>query len=220
MNLFTIKICGVTRPEDAAAVAEAGGDAIGLNFYAQSPRFVQDDQAERIISNLPAHVAKVGVFVNSPAKEIREKVERLGLDWAQLHGDEPPEFIAELPGIPVIRAVRMDQRTSVVLPRQGQLVKLPHAVLIDAYDPENYGGTGQTVPWKAVPEARRRLAGLPVILAGGLTPENVAEAIAAAKPQAVDTASGVEASPGIKDPEKIKAFVVAAKESLAALASG
>jgi phosphoribosylanthranilate isomerase len=211
MNLFKVKICGITRPEDAAVVADSGGDAIGLNFYAQSPRFVQDDLAKQIIAALPAQVAKVGVFVNASAEEIRRKVSTLGLNWVQLHGDEPPEFLLELPGIPVIRAVRMNQRVSVVLAKQGQFVRLPNAVLIDAYDPDAYGGTGQTVPWDAVPEAGRRLAGLPVILAGGLTADNVAQAIQTARPHAVDTASGVETSPGIKDPDKVRAFVAVAK---------
>jgi phosphoribosylanthranilate isomerase len=217
MDLFRVKICGITRPEDAIAVAEAGGDAIGLNFYAKSPRFVQDDLARQIIAALPPPVAKVGVFVNSPAAEIREKAERLKLDWVQLHGDEPPEFVLELPGLRVIRAVRMSDRVTVVLPKKGQLVKRPSAVLIDAYDSAAYGGTGKTIPWDAVPEASRRLAGLPVILAGGLTPENVAEAIATARPHGVDTASGVESSPGIKDPEKLGAFIRAARESFSQL---
>jgi phosphoribosylanthranilate isomerase len=214
MSLFRIKICGITRPEDAAAIAEAGADAIGLNFFAASPRFVEDDRAAEIIAALPAQVAKVGVFVNADAGAIQHKVARLGLDWVQLHGDEPPEFIMELSGLAVIRAVRLQDRVSVVLPRaKGKLTRLPKAVLIDAYSEAAYGGTGQTVAWEAVPEARRRLAGLPVILAGGLTPENVAEAIRVGRPDAVDTASGVESAPGVKDLEKVRAFVAAANKA-------
>lgn len=220
MGLFSIKICGVTRPEDAAAIAAAGADAIGLNFYEQSPRFVADDRAAEIAAALPPEVAKVGVFVNSPADVILAKVAALGLDWVQLHGDEPPEFLQALPGIRVIRAVRLQDRASVVLPKsKGQLVRLPQAVLIDAFAPDSYGGTGKTVAWEAIPEARRRLAGLPIILAGGLTPENVAEAIRVARPDAVDTASGVESvgrssasGAGAKDIEKVLAFVRAASE--------
>jgi phosphoribosylanthranilate isomerase len=215
MSLFRIKICGVTRPEDAADIADAGADAIGLNFYPSSPRFVSDEQAEEIIAALPAHVAKVGVFVNADASAIRDKVQRLGLDWVQLHGDEPPEFITELPGLAVIRAVRLQDRVSVVLPStKGKLIRLPNAVLIDAFSASAYGGTGTTVVWEAIPEARRRLAGLPVILAGGLTPENVAEAIRVARPDAVDVASGVESSPGIKDLAKVRDFVAASREGL------
>src|SRR5688500_8866870 len=99
MPLFRIKICGVTSPEDATAIADAGADAIGLNFYPASPRFLGDDRAAEIIAALPAGVAKVGVFVNADAALIREKVERLRLDWVQLHGDEPPQFVARLPGM-------------------------------------------------------------------------------------------------------------------------
>jgi phosphoribosylanthranilate isomerase len=212
MSLFRIKICGVTRPADAASIADAGADAIGLNFYSASPRFVDDDRAAEIIAALPAHVAKVGVFVNADAATIRKKVERLGLDWVQLHGDEPPEFVAELPGLAVIRAVRLQDWASVLLPAsKGKLIRLPKAVLIDAYSASAYGGTGTTVAWEAVPGAKNRLAGLPVILAGGLTPENVAEAIQMARPDAVDTASGVESSPGIKDLAKVREFVAAAR---------
>lgn len=214
MPLFRIKICGVTRPEDAVAIAEAGADAIGLNFYPASPRFVADDRAAEIIAALPAHVAKVGVFVNADAAAIREKAERLGLDWVQLHGDEPPEFAAELPGLAVIRAVRLQDQLSGVLPNtRGKLIRLPHAVLIDAFSASAYGGTGTTVAWEAIPAARRQLAILPVILAGGLTPENVAEAIRIAQPDAVDVASGVESSPGVKDPAKVRDFVAASRES-------
>jgi phosphoribosylanthranilate isomerase len=214
MSLFRIKICGVTRPEDAAGIAEAGADAIGLNFYAASPRFVSDDLAAEIIAALPAPVAKIGVFVNADAAAIREKVQRLGLDWVQLHGDEPPEFLAELPGLAVIRAVRLSDWARAVLPAaEGKLVRLPKAVLIDAFSASAYGGTGMTVAWDAIPEARRRLAGLPVILAGGLTPKNVAEAIQAARPDSVDVASGVESSPGVKDLAMVKDFVAASREA-------
>jgi phosphoribosylanthranilate isomerase len=219
MELFRIKICGVTRPEDAAEIAAAGADAIGLNFYAGSPRFVEDSLAAEIIAALPAEVAKVGVFVNSDAATIRDRVSRLGLGWVQLHGNEPPDFIQELPGIRVIRAVRLQDRTSVILPKaKGQLVRLPNAVLIDAHLPDAYGGTGKTVDWTWIPEAQRRLTGLPIILAGGLTPENIAAAIQTARPNAVDTASGVESSPGVKDAGKVRAFVAAAKGAFSTLA--
>lgn len=216
MSLFRIKICGVTRPEDAAMIAEAGADAIGLNFYPNSPRFVSDERATEIIAALPPGVAKVGVFVNADADTIRQKAESLGLDWVQLHGDEPPEFIAELPGLAVIRAVRLQDGVSVVLPTaKGKLVRPPNAVLIDAYSSSAYGGTGETIAWDHIPEARRHLAGLPVILAGGLTAENVAEAIRMARPDAVDVASGVESSPGVKHLAKVSEFVAAARAGLA-----
>lgn len=214
MSLFRIKICGVTRPDDAAAIADAGADAIGLNFYAASPRFVPDDLAAEIIAALPPQVAKVGVFVNADTAAIRDKVERLGLDWVQLHGDEPPEMVAELTGIRVIRSVGLQDQVS-AMSTNGKPLQLPQAVLIDAITASSYGGTGKTVDWDGVPEARLRLASLPVILAGGLTAENVAEAIRRAHPDAVDVASGVESSPGIKDLAAVKEFVASARESLA-----
>jgi phosphoribosylanthranilate isomerase len=214
MALFRVKICGVTRPDDAAGIAAAGADAIGLNFYPQSARFVDDVQAAAIVAALPGGIAKVGVFVNAPADVILGKVEQLGLDWVQLHGDEPAEFVEKLPGIKVLRAVRLQDRVSAVVPtKKGLLIRLPAAVLIDAYAPGTYGGTGQTVDWRGIAVARRRLAGLPIVLAGGLTPENVATAIATARPDAVDTASGVESSPGVKDLAKVQAFLQAATAS-------
>jgi len=210
MSLFRIKICGVARPEDAAAIAAAGADAIGLNFYASSSRFVDDARAAEIIAAAGPSLVKVGVFVNASADEIREKVERLGLDWVQLHGDELPQFVADLQGIRVIRAMRWGESSTKYLAALTP-PGLPTALLLDAYSATAYGGTGQTINWAAVPEVRKRSAGLPLILAGGLTPENVAEAIHAAQPDAIDTASGVESSPGVKDPAKIRAFIAAAR---------
>lgn len=212
MSLFRIKICGVTRPDDAAMIAAAGGDAIGLNFYPGSPRFVSDERAAEIIAALPGGVAKVGVFVNADAATIRNKAEQLGLDWVQLHGDEPPEFISQLPGLKMIRAVRLRHQTVLTLPATG--TRLPDALLIDAFSTAGYGGTGETIAWDSIPEARSGLMGLPIILAGGLTSENVAEAIQVAFPDAVDVASGVEASPGVKDAAKVRSFVAAARKSL------
>jgi phosphoribosylanthranilate isomerase len=217
--MFQIKICGVTRPEDAVVASEAGADAIGLNFFDKSPRFVDDARAAEIIAALPASVAKVGVFVNAGVVEIRRKVEQLGLDWVQLHGDEPPQLVMMLGGLPVLRAIRLKERSQKIMPLlrppMVDFIRMPTALLIDAYSPSAYGGTGETVAWDEIPRIRKEVVGLPVVLAGGLTAENVAEAIRVSGANAVDTASGVEASPGIKDHDKIRAFVAAAKQAFA-----
>lgn len=219
MSMFRIKICGVTRPDDAAAIAESGADAIGVNFYPPSPRFVSDERAAEVLAALPQGVAKVGVFVNAGALEIRDKVQRLGLDYVQLHGDEPPQIIALLAGIPVIRTLRLRPGDTApkILPASGEASRLPIALLVDAAAPGAYGGTGQTVDWTVVPLLRRQSVGLPIILAGGLTPENVAEAINISGADCVDTASGVESSLGVKDWNKVRAFVASARTALAFL---
>jgi phosphoribosylanthranilate isomerase len=210
--MFQVKICGVTRVEDTSAIAEAAPDAIGLNFFPLSARFVADDQAAAIIAALPASILKVGVFVNASADDIRRKHELLHLDAVQLHGDEPPELIEQLAGIPTVRAVRVRDSQS-PLWRADQRCH-PQALLVDAYSTAAYGGTGERVDWKSLPGLRTTARGLPLILAGGLTPENVAEAISLARPDGVDTASGVESAVGVKDPAKTKAFVEAARAAL------
>lgn len=215
--MFHIKICGVTRPEDAAAAAAAGADAIGLNFYAESPRCVSEAQARAILAAAGGEMTRVGVFVNAPAAEVARTADALELAYVQLHGDEPPETLAELAGRQVIRAFRMDGRgldpLEEYLERCDELGALPAAVLIDAHRPDQYGGTGTTVDWQLLVDQRSQLGGLPLILAGGLNCENVEEAIGVVKPSAVDTASGVEVSPGIKDPEAIAQFVALARQA-------
>lgn len=211
--MFRIKICGVTRPEDAAAVAAAGADAIGLNFYAGSSRCIDDARAMAIIAVLPPGVAKVGVFVNAEPAFMREKVARLGLDWVQLHGDEPADIIEQLAALRVIQAVRLKGDTIL----SANVSSSVQAVLIDAYSPAGFGGTGTTVDWALLPKLARPPNGLPLILAGGLNPSNVGEAIAVAQPNAVDTASGVESSPGVKNYALMQAFVAAARQAFAAL---
>jgi phosphoribosylanthranilate isomerase len=220
MKMFQIKICGVTRPEDAAALSEAGADAIGLNFFAGSRRFVDDRRAAEILTPLAPSVMKVGVFVNATAEEIRRKVERFNLDWVQLHGDEPAQFLAELQGLPVLRAIRWQAGSPIMPPPEPASLNtapLPSALLIDAYSSSAYGGTGETVAWDKIPPLRRETGALPLVLAGGLRAENVAEAIRVGRPDAVDTASGVETSPGVKCPQRIAAFVAAAREAFALL---
>lgn len=216
--MFRIKICGITSVADALLAAEAGADAIGLNFYERSPRYVTAERAKEICAALPAGLAKVGVFVNSLPKGIVAAAERAGLNAVQLHGDEGPDFLAALGSLPAIKAFRCRESTLNSVRAFLNLCpesSLPIAVLLDAHVPGNYGGTGQVLDWQRLRAQRPHLLGLPLILAGGLTPENVAEAIRVAQPEAVDTASGVESSPGVKDAGKLRAFIASAKSAFA-----
>jgi phosphoribosylanthranilate isomerase len=216
--LFRIKICGVTTAKDAQFVTLAGADAIGLNFYAQSRRFVDPTVAEAIVAALPPRVARVGVFVNHGASEIGDLASRLKLDWIQLHGDEPAQLLADLPPIPVLRAFAFDDsattRVREYVEASQRLNAHLSALLIDASHDGETGGTGKTLDWKLLADTRGTWPTLPLVLAGGLTPFNVAEAIATAKPDAVDVASGVESKPGSKDLLLVRAFVTAAKKGL------
>jgi phosphoribosylanthranilate isomerase len=219
-SMFRIKICGLTRIDDARVAIDAGADAIGLNFVAGSPRAVPVELATEISAVLPHSVVSVGVFVNSPAAEIVDIAAAVGLGWVQLHGDEPPEALAELPAhLKVLRAFRLqagDARPiGAFVDASRAAGRLPDGVLVDAFDPAQYGGTGKTLPWGILRGEPVNL-GLPLVLAGGLTPTNVAQAITAAGAAvaAVDTASGVEAAPGIKDPQLVRAFVAAAATAL------
>ncbi len=218
--MFRVKICGVTTVTDALTAAEAGADAIGLNCYAKSRRYCSLEIAQPIAEALPRHVRKVGVFVNATAEEIRAIADALQLDAVQLHGDEPPEFLRELRRVAVIRAFRLGEDFSSVaeyLRRCHQLNCVPRMVLVDAHSATEYGGTGATIDWKLLKKHRRDFAGVPLVLAGGLTPRNVAAAIEAVRPWAVDTASGVEDAPGKKSAETVRAFVSAAKDAFADL---
>lgn len=197
-------------------IANVGADAIGLNFYPGSKRFVAPEHAQAIIRNLAPSVCRVGVFVNSDADVVRRTVEQVGLDLVQLHGDEPPEFLTELAGLRIIRAFRCQADLEPVQEYLSSCSKLPDAVLLDAFDPRAFGGTGTTLDWPRLAEAVTTLR-LPVILAGGLTPANVARAITEARPTAVDTASGVETEqPGRKDRQLTEAFVQSAKFAFSA----
>jgi len=213
--MFRVKICGITSREDARAVVEARADAVGLNFYPKSPRCVTLEKAQRIADVLPKEVVKVGLFVNATAEEVCRTFDRLGLDLVQLHGDEPPALLAELDDRPVIRAFRLGpQRLRPIndyLRQCRELERLPRLVLIDAYVQGAYGGTGSVADWDALREIHRSESFPPMVLAGGLTPQNVAEAIHIVRPAAVDTASGVESSPGKKDPAAVEAFVQTAR---------
>ena len=215
MGALVIKICGVVSAGDAALVASAGANAVGLNFWPGSKRFVGDERAARaVLEAIPAGVLKVGVFVNAPAGEVVATAARLGLDRVQLHGDERPEDFTDLAGLErarVIRAVRVRDAGSFAADARWDA----GVYLYDAFV-EGYGGGGATGPWDLIAARARR----PLWLAGGLRPENVAAAVRATRPDGVDVASGVESAPGRKDPALVRAFVVAAREAAASSVDG
>ena len=198
--MIKIKICGITNIEDALLAAELGADALGFIFYPQSPRKVAPETAREIIAHLPPFVASVGVFVDEAAAVVQELAARVGLDWVQLHGQESPEYCRNL-GRRVIKGFRIQDAES--LRPLADYREAAQALLLDSYKQGQVGGTGTAFDWRLAREAKPYGQ---IILAGGLTPENVAPAIAAAQPQAVDSASGTEAAPGRKDPAKLRAF--------------
>ncbi|WP_224247200.1 phosphoribosylanthranilate isomerase [Hyalangium gracile] len=202
-----VKICGVTRLEDARTAWAAGADALGLNFYPRSPRYVEPATAAALGHTRPGLGAVVGVFVNESPDIIRARVRECGLTAVQLHGDEPPETCAGF-GVPVIKALRVHGPEDVARARTYVGAGDVATLLLDGAAP-GYGGGGVTFDWSLV--AQLVDVGVPVLVAGGLTPGNVAEAVRATHPYGVDVASGVEASPGIKDPEAVRAFIRAAK---------
>ncbi|QDT67653.1 N-(5'-phosphoribosyl)anthranilate isomerase [Planctomycetes bacterium MalM25] len=223
--MFRIKICGVTQVDDALVVADAGADAIGLNFYKKSPRSISAETAATIVEALKERLLTVGVFVNHSPAEIATIVDRTGLGAVQLHGDEPDEMVADLPaGLPIIRAIRMGpEGLGPVAKRLAAAQKAGSeyaALLVDAAvkpapgQATEYGGTGHTVDWAGVRSGRELLGSTPLILAGGLKPGNVAEALQATGADGVDTASGVETSPGVKDPDQVRRFVENARKGL------
>jgi phosphoribosylanthranilate isomerase len=203
--MVRIKICGITNLEDALLACELGADALGFIFYPQSPRQVAPETAREIIAQLPPFVASVGVFVDEAAAVVQELAARVGLDWVQLHGQESPEYCRNL-GRRVIKGFRIQDKKSLLeLKPYRDAVQ---AFLLDTYKKGQVGGTGESFDWRLVREAKPYGR---IILAGGLTPENVAQAIEVAQPQAVDAASGTEAAPGRKDPEKLRAFFAGVK---------
>lgn len=210
---FRIKICGITRVPDALDAVRAGADALGLNFFPGSPRFISTETAAAIVQAVPADVCKVGVFVNASIDHVTRLADELGLDFIQLHGDEPPEFAAQLGSRPVIRAFRVRESASPLLNYISECQRMGFdlaGVLTDSYKPESMGGTGDLGNWGEAARIANTIQPLPLILAGGLKPENVAAAIAQVGPAAVDVASGVESEPGRKDPERVRHFVAAA----------
>ncbi len=208
MRPFHVKICGVTRLPDALAAAKAGADSIGLNFYPRSPRCIDPARATEIVRALPAGVEAVGVFVNEPPERVNAIAEQAGLHMVQLHGDETPDQ-AERIHLPVIKVLRLRGEPDITAAERYKV----DLFLLDTPS-ESFGGTGKLQDWPLAAKACRRLR---AFLAGGLTPDNVAEAVRAVNPYGVDVAGGVESAPGIKDPAKIAAFIQAAREAARAV---
>jgi phosphoribosylanthranilate isomerase len=201
--LVKVKICGITNLEDALLAIEAGADALGFILAEASPRMVSPPEVREIVGHLPPFVCKVGVFVDSALEDVSGALEYCGLDLAQLHGDEPPEHCEAL----FARAIKAFRVRGVASLLALADYRCP-AYFLDSYAEGARGGTGVPFDWWL---ARQAATHGPIILAGGLSPENVGEAIAAARPYAVDASSGVEVRPGKKDPARLRAFVSAAK---------
>lgn len=218
--MFQVKICGITNLDDAQAAAEAGADAIGLNFFTGSDRYVAPAIAREIVPFVPKGVLRVGVFVNAHERDVRHVMETVTLDAVQLHGDWSGSAVSWIEGVPTIVAFRLapgrlDEVTT-WLKEARERGHTPDAILVDAFHPGVYGGTGRQAPWEELVGWQERWPGINLVLAGGLTSDNVAEAIALVRPSAVDVASGVEASPGVKDPKKVRQFVANARAALGA----
>lgn len=194
-----VKVCGITRIEDAVLAADLGASAIGFVFWPRSPRFVEPETARAIAAAMPASLVCVGVFVDQDAAYVRQTAAHVRLGAVQLHGNESVEFATALLE-PVIKAVAVQAG---FVPESLDVLPSAITVLLDAHDPERRGGTGRTIDWSVAAQAARRR---PVMLAGGLTPDNVRDAIRAVRPYALDVSSGVESSPGVKDPEKLRAL--------------
>ncbi len=195
-----VKVCGLTRPADVVDCVQAGADALGLVFFADSPRAVDAAQARALLMHVPAFVQSVGLFVNPDAASVRAVLDAVPLDLLQFHGEETAEFCAQF-SRPYLKAVRV--RPGLDLLQYCDQHARARGILLDAYHPSAWGGTGVSFDWSLVPTG----LGLPVILSGGLNPTNVGEAIRAVRPYAVDVSSGVEISKGIKDASRIQAFM-------------
>ncbi len=203
-----VKICGITNLDDAQTAVEARADALGFVFYEKSPRHLTIPAAAGISKPLPGFVMRVGVFVNALKADVVRAIGECGLNLLQFHGDEPPEYCSQF-GLMSMKAFRMRDAGTL-----RELTKYQtNAWLLDAYSPEAAGGTGEKFNWDLAVEAQK--FGKPIFLAGGLTPENVAEAVRRVRPFGVDVSSGVEISPGKKDPAKVRAFINAVKSAAA-----
>ena len=197
-----VKICGITSAADAQAAIEAGANLLGFNFYPKSPRHIDEAEASKIRSKLPKKVKAVGIFVNRPAADVIALRSSLALDAVQLHGDEPPETVAEIASVaPVIKAFRVEPEFPLTALEQYSKA---FAFLFDAAHTDQYGGTGRTTDWDV---ARRAALKHRIILAGGLKVENVGAAVRIVRPYGIDVASGVESSPGKKDHGLLREFI-------------
>ena len=200
MSRVRVKICGIKSPEDGLVAAHAGADAIGLNFFPPSPRYVEPERARDIAQALPAYVNRVALFVNEPTETVERVLARVPVDTLQFHGDEAPEFCSQF-GMPYVKSVGVRARRDIELAAE-QYVDAT-ALLLDQFDRERWGDTGELFDWTLIPGERR----MPIVLAGGLTADNVAEALRVVRPYAVDVSGGVESERGVKDPAKIEQFL-------------
>jgi phosphoribosylanthranilate isomerase len=196
MLIAKVKICGITNFEDAAAAMDMGADLLGFNFYPKSPRFVAPDKAADIINKLPGFIDVAGVFVNASIEQVRETITQCQLDWVQLHGDESPQFCQSFLSLSVrtMKAIRVKDESDI----QDAENYFTDAILLDAFDPEKYGGTGLTFDWNIVGHIGKR-----VFLAGGINPDNAVKAVELGV-YGIDICSGIEAEPGKKDHKKMK----------------
>jgi phosphoribosylanthranilate isomerase len=198
-----VKICGITRPEDADLAVELGASALGFIFWPGSPRYISHQSAGEIVRRNAGRVQSVGVFVDQPPEEVTHIMDVVGLNFAQLHGGESPEYCQQIlqPGgrRQVIKAIGLRDGEPAMLDQYDREM----LILIDAHDPSRYGGTGRTVDWNS---ARAIAATRNTILSGGLNPENIARAVETVRPYGVDTSSGVESAPGVKDAARLKLF--------------
>lgn len=202
-----VKVCGITNAADALAAVEAGADALGFIFYEKSPRYVVPAVAANIIAELPPLVTPVGVFVNEGLATVRSIMDTCGLAMAQLHGDENVSYCREL-ARPAMKALRLRDRGSLLALAEYQGRGGVRGFVLDAFSELSYGGTGQITDWGLAAEVAKST---PILLAGGLTPDNVTEAIRTVRPYGVDVSSGVESAPGKKDRAKMRAFVDAVR---------
>ena len=222
-RLPKIKFCGLTRTADVTAAIECGADAIGLNFYKPSPRYVSPETARELSIVADQRVLRVGVFVNASPMEVDAVLAICPLDCIQLHGDETPEWIDETSDFPLLQSIyfikaiawrgKVEDRETVIAwthKRHPRLLGL----LVDAYDPVERGGTGRTARWNLLFPRPKELRNTNILLAGGLTPENISQAIQIAKPDGVDIASGIESAPGMKDHSKMRAIAEVSKRML------
>ena len=206
MEHLFVKICGITRAEDALSAVEAGADAIGFNFYQGSKRFISPGAAAAIAATMHGKTAKVGVFVNPTVDEVRAVLREVGLDVLQFSGEEKPSLLAEFP-TPVYKVIHVRGSSSLAQMDDYKAT----AYLLDTFVPGEFGGTGVPFDWKLAKDGG---AGRKIIIAGGLTPENVEQAVRAAAPFGVDVSGGVEVRPGVKDPTKMEQFILRARRAV------
>ena len=206
-NSLLVKICGIRDLHDAECAIDADADALGFIFYPMSPRFLDLEKARHLFHDLPKQIMKVGVFVDEPREFLERYIEELRLDYLQLHGHESSEYCSGLDA-DIIKGLRIRDRNDITSAADYSVA----FYLLDTFNEKEYGGTGKTFDWQIAIEAKKVLAS-PIILSGGLNPENVAEAVRVVEPYGVDVSSGVEISPGVKDHMKIREFISRAREA-------